>query len=76
MWFIEPVLLFIVLLSVIQHFITLDENNLDAFDRESYISSVPEGGSRDNFGIIFDKQNKFLIWNTITDTITDIYLLL
>lgn len=82
MWFIDTVLLhidtvllLIVILSIIQHLITLDENNLDQFDRESYISSVPEGGSRDCFGNIYDKQKKFLIWNTITETITYIILL-
>ena len=74
MWYIDiDVILTILTIAltiatIVVHVITLDTNNLDVFDRDSYLSSVPTGGSRNCFGIIYDRGgDNIMLWNTLTD---------
>ena len=67
-WYVIDVILAILtIVYIVEHIITLDTNNLDVFDRDSYLSSVPTGGSRDYFGNIYDKDDNIMLLNTLTD---------
>ena len=76
MWYVESVLILLSVLCIVQHILTLDNKNLDIFDRESHLSKVPTGGYRDFLGSIYDKNDNFLFINTFSDIAFDIYCLI
>tara|TARA_B110000208_G_C11787590_1_gene436179 strand:+ start:849 stop:1094 length:246 start_codon:yes stop_codon:yes gene_type:complete len=46
----------------------IDNNYLDNYDKTSWFSYVPKGGSRDFFGNIYDENGEYCFFNSISDT--------
>lgn len=63
----RAVAMIIVILLLVSHLRSIDENNMDSYDR-SFIGNAGDGRSRGITGNIYDKDGKINVWMTLTDT--------